>query len=248
MDISSLTALLGNQPSLIDYLTGNASSSSGTAGGDSSGLDLLEGDTDSTDSSSDSISLSPMAQILAAQNGTSTATSSGASSSSSTSSASSNGVQAAASNFLTSFFSQSGVNTSNLSPDAQQLLQGFQSMITNSGATSRDTKTDTLENQYQNGNRQVYTLTGNNQRIRIAIDYTNGTPSDLKITDINGGTVDTATVTLTKDSSGTLSGINIDRGQSTYTNGILASSTTPASISLDLYGSNNSGTASSSSS
>jgi hypothetical protein len=227
MDISTLKSLF-TTPSLADYLPGGSQSVSGGSGGASGILSLLGGDQDSG-SSGDSVDLSSMAQqILAAANGQTSPTAS-ASGSGSTDD------QTSAKAMISGFFTDNGVDLSNLSDDAQQLLQGFQDVIDNSGATARDQKTDSLEEQYQGANRKVFTLTGNNTRLRIAVDYKDGKPQTLTLTDIVGSNLETATVSLTQGSDGTATGIQVARSQSSYLNGAMVNAATPAPLSMDLY-------------
>jgi hypothetical protein len=225
MDISNLKSLF-TSPSLADYLPGGSKSVS--AGGGASGiLSLLGGDQ--TGASGDNVDLSSMAQqILAAANGQTSSTASAPASGSTDDQTSAKAV-------ISSFFTDNGVDLSNLSGDAQQLLQGFQDVIDNSGATARDRKTDSLEEQYQGANCKVFTLTGNNTRLRIAVDYKDGRPQALTLTDIVGSTLETATVTLTQGSDGAAAGIQVARSQSSYLNGAMVNAATPSPLSIALY-------------
>ncbi len=232
MDLSTLKSLFST-PTLADYLPGGSKSATAANGAGSSALSLLDGTQGTNgDGSGDSVDLSSAAQqLLAIINGqTSTASTSGASGSSSPTD-----DQQAAQNTITGFFTGNGVDTSKLSADAQKLLQGFQDVINNSGATTRDTKTDSMEEQYQGANHKVFTLTGNNTRLRIAIDYAAGKPQIMTITDINGSSLETANITLTNDAGGAPSGIQITRSQSQYLNGAMVSSTAPSPRSVALY-------------
>lgn len=226
VDLSSLSSMIGSN-TLLDYLDGGKMS--GTAA-NSSALRLLgNGLAGSDDSSSggDIVSLSSQAQQLLAQIQAKQAGSTGTGDSST-----STGVTKAAQNFITKFFTDSGIDTTKLSTQAQQLLGGFQDLVADSGATTRDTSTDSQETKYNNGNRQVYTLVGDGRRIRIAVDYTDGKPAAMTITDIGSdGQVTTAKVTKSDDGKG----LDVAETQYQYTSGILRDSVTKPILSMDVY-------------
>lgn len=144
------------------------------------------------------------------------------------------GLQKFAQDFLMSFFDDSGLDFEALSDEAYGLLDGMLGVIEGSGATGRDVTTDIAEQKYANGNKKVYTLTGNGTRLRIAIDYEDSKPSKLSITDITGGVVETAEVTLSKDSS-KLSKIEIERTQREYRNGQMVALNEIDPLSISLY-------------
>lgn len=139
------------------------------------------------------------------------------------------GVQKAGQNFLLSFFDQSDLDIENLSEDVLGLIKGLQDVISASPATGRDLTTDSAEEKYAGGNKKVYTMAGNGSRLRIAIDYTNGKPQKLTITDITGGQVETAEITLSdKD-------MNVSRTQREYVNGHMTALAELDPISVKLY-------------
>lgn len=126
------------------------------------------------------------------------------------------GTQKTAQNLMLGFFDQSGVDFKQLSAQALDIITGLQDVIGASGATTRDFSTDIAEAKY-NPDRKVYTLTGNGTRLRVAVDYKDGAPSKLSITDITGGKVETAEITLGQE-DGAVS-MNIERTQRAYENG-----------------------------
>ena len=225
MDLSSLSGLFGgNTPSLLDYMDGGKMSGTAT---NSTALSLLNnGLSSDSGGSGDTVSLSAEAQqILAKLQGTS-----------SDSSSSSTGVTKTAQNFISNFFTASGVDVTKMSDQAQKLLQGFQDLVADSGATSRDTATDTQETRYNNGNRQVYTLVGDGRRIRIAVDYADGKPTGMTMTDISSdGQVISAKVTLTPATDKVGQGLDVAETQYKYSSGILTDSVTKPVLSMDLY-------------
>ncbi|MDB5491949.1 MAG: hypothetical protein JWO78_1798 [Micavibrio sp.] len=224
MDLSSLSGLFGgNTPSLLDYMEGGKMSGTAT---NSTALSLLNNGLASDSGSGDTVSLSPEAQqILARLQGTS-----------SDSGGSATGVTKAAQNFIGNFFTASGVDVTKMSDQAQKLLQGFQDLVADSGATTRDTTTDTQEARYNNGNRQVYTLVGDGRRIRIAVDYADGKPASMTMTDISSdGKVISAKVNMTPATGTVGQGLDVAETQYQYSSGILRDSVTKPVISMDLY-------------
>jgi len=178
--------------------------------------------TDAETTGGDSVTLSADAQALLAQ---------GASGDDSKQS----GVQKAASNFMMSFFDQSGLDLSKLSDNAVDIITGLQGVIGSSAATGRDLTTDMAEEKYAAGTKKVFTLAGNGTRLRLAIDYQDGKPTKLSITDITGGKVETAEITV-NTADGTQNGtLAIDRTQREYNNGALTSMTESDPLEVDLY-------------
>lgn len=146
-----------------------------------------------------------------------------------------NGVQKTAQNFVIGFFDQSGIDEAKLSEESFDLISGLLGVISGSGAATRDTATDTMEMRYAENGKKVYTLTGNNTRLRLAIDYNDdGTPKKLSITDIAGGQVETAEITLAKDKDGVMR-MNIDRTQREYRNGHMVTTAEIEPLSVKLY-------------
>lgn len=185
---------------------------------------IFQGTTALTDASGVNIDLSDAAKALLAQGATTDAAGNSTTS----------GVQKTAQNFMMSFFDQSGVDFANLSPDALDLIQGLQGVIGDSAGTSRDFTTDAAEEKY-NPNRKVYTLTGDGTRLRMAIEYgDDGKPQKLSITDITGGQVETADITLGQK-DGKASTIDITRSQKNYANGHMTTVNDIAPLNVDLY-------------
>lgn len=240
--IPSLTSLINSQPSLADYLNGNSSGSSTSSGSSSDGLLSLLNSGSGADGDTVDISSAAQQILNAINNQTASA------STSSTSSTSSTGVsqiKQGAQNLVTSFFTDSGIDTSQLSDSAKQLLDGFQSLISNSDTSARDNTTDSLEQKYNAGTRKVYTLTGSDERLRIAVDYKDGKPSSLTITDIStGGKVESATVTVANGSDGTPASLNVDETLSDYADGIKTDTEVKPTMSISLYDAASSATAS----
>ncbi len=143
------------------------------------------------------------------------------------------GVQKTAQNFMLSFFDQAGVDLGSLSEDALNLIEGLQDVIGATAATDRDITTDLAEGKY-NPDQKVYTLAGNGARLRLAIQYTDGAPSKLSITDITGGQVETAQITLQSE-NGKLSAMTIDRTQRQYENGHMTTVSEIEPLSIKLY-------------
>jgi hypothetical protein len=127
------------------------------------------------------------------------------------------GVQKTAQNFMLSFFDQAGVDFSELTPQALDLIEGLQGVISGAGASVRDMATDIAEEKY-NPDKKVYTLMGQGTRLRLAIEYADGIPSKLSVTDISGGQVETAEITLQTEKNKLVS-MTIDRTQRQYANG-----------------------------
>jgi hypothetical protein len=225
MDLSSLSNMIGSS-TLLDYLDGGKMS--GTAGSGTA-IQLLNSGlagSDTTSAAGDIVSLSSQAQQLLAQIQAKQAGAASGDSGTST------GVTKAAQNFIAKFFTDSGVDTTKLSDQAQQLIGGVQDLVADSGATTRDTSTDMQEAKYNGGNRQVYTLVGDGRRIRIAVDYTDGKPAAMTMTDISSdGQVISAKVTLSSDAKG----VDVAETQYKYSSGILTDSLTKPILSMDLY-------------
>ena len=112
------------------------------------------------------------------------------------------GVQKGSQDFMMSFFDESDIDFSKLSDEVLDILEGLQGVIGGVTASGRDVLTDAAESRYSNGTKKAYTLMGDGQRLRVGIDYAEGKPSKLTITDITGGIVETAEITLGKDENG----------------------------------------------
>ncbi len=143
------------------------------------------------------------------------------------------GVQKGAADFMMSFFDQSGIDLANLSAETLDLLSGLQDVIGGTSATGRDLLTDNAETRYSAGTKKAYTLVGDGQRLRVAIDYAEGKPSKLSITDITGGQVETAEITLTEENG--VMRMNIERTQRAYQNGYMVDLEAIEPLSARLY-------------
>lgn len=221
MDLASLKNMIANQPSLLNYL-GGGNQSKALAAQRTATQQTVSRILDQVNTQSgDQVSLSPEAQALLAQYGTGDAKLTG--------------VQRAAQAFFLGFFEDSGVDLSKASSETLEFLKGFQDVIAGSGSVQRDTITDNMEERYHKGNRDAFTLLGDNSRLRMTIDYKDDKPSKMTITDILGGNVEVATITL--DGLGAANpAIIVGREQREYANGNLVESNTRMPLTLALYG------------
>lgn len=144
------------------------------------------------------------------------------------------GVQKGSQDFMMSFFDESGVDFSKLSDDVLDIIEGLQGVIGGVTASGRDVLTDAAESRYSSGAKKAYTLMGDGQRLRVGIDYVEGKPTKLSITDITGGVVETAEITLGEDENGVMR-LTIDRTQREYKNGHMASMNPIEPLSMKLY-------------
>lgn len=145
------------------------------------------------------------------------------------------GVQKIGQNFMLGFFDQLGVDFDSLSGQALDLITGMQDVIADSGATARDISTDMAETRYAGNSRKVYTLTGAQSRLRLAIEYgSDGKPQKLSITDIQGARVETADITI-KSENGGLSTMEVSRTQREYKNGHMVTLNEIEPLSIKLY-------------
>jgi hypothetical protein len=225
MDLASLKSMLANRPSLIDYMGGGkAHVFDGLAKAAQARTSAAQQISESAaGNSSVSVSLSPEARNILSRPREDGAANSNLS-----------GVQKVAQDFFMSFFDQSGLDLSRLSPETLELIKGFQDVIAGAGPVQRDNTTDALEERHHDGNRKVYTLVGQGSRLRIAIDYEGGKPQKLAITDILNGQVEMANISL-ENAGGTPQSILLERTQRTYANGSLVDSVTKMPVSLRLY-------------
>lgn len=225
MDLSSLKSMLMNRPTLASYLGGDKFDLSPLGAANQmvqSRVSALLDTANTATPSGDQVTLSAEAQSLLAQ------------SDENSDGGAVNGVQKGAQSFFLNFFEDAGVDFSKLSEEAQAFLQGFNTLISDTGATMRDTTTDRMEQDYNKGNRDVYTLLGTNARLRIAIDYKDDKAQKMTISDMNGGNVSIAEITIGNVTSANAS-IEVTRQQREYTNGMLASLTEGEPISMALY-------------
>ncbi|PZO86423.1 MAG: hypothetical protein DI626_06710 [Micavibrio aeruginosavorus] len=145
------------------------------------------------------------------------------------------GVQKIGQNFLLGFFDQLGIDFDGLTNEAINLITGMQDVIADSGATTRDVTTDMAEMRYANNSKKVYTLTGAQSRLRLAIEYaTDGTPKKLTLTDIQGARVETADITLASE-KGKLTSMEVSRTQREYKNGHMVTLNEIEPMSIKLY-------------
>lgn len=225
MDLSSLKNMFAGRPSLASYLGGDNFNSSALGAANQavqSRVSALLETANTATASGDQVTLSAEAQALLAENaknneGTAV-----------------NGVQKGAQSFFLNFFEDAGVDFSKLSTEAQEFLQGFNTLISDTGATMRDTMTDRMEQEYNKGNRDVYTLLGTNSRLRLAIEYQDDKAQKLTLTDMTGGSVSIAEISIS-NADKTNASIEIARQQREYVNGSLADFQTGEPISISLY-------------
>lgn len=223
MDLSSLKMMFAGRPTLANYL-GNDSFNSSALGAANqmiqSKVSALLDTANMATSAGDQVTLSAEAQALLAD--------------SNEGNKAVNGVQKGAQSFFLNFFEDAGVDFSKLSDEAQNFLQGFNTLITDTGATMRDSTTDRMEQDYNKGNRDVYTLMGTNSRLRIAIDYQDDKARKMTITDMNGGSVSIAELTI-QNAGQTNASIEVSRELREYVNGNLADMKKGEPISMALY-------------
>ena len=227
MDLSALKGMLG-QPTLVDYM-GKGKNGSGLF--DSIAQDMNQkiallqasiATAGTTEQGSTNVTLSEEAKkLIAESNGDDDGKLSG--------------VQKGSQNFLMGFFDENGIEFDKLSDDAKKFLTGLQGVIAGSGATTRDYATDMAEGKYSNGLKEAYTLTGDQVRLRVAIEYTAlGKPVKLSVTDIAGGGVETADITLQSE-DGKVTSMTINRTQREYANGHMTKTATLDPLEIGLY-------------
>lgn len=225
MDLSSLKSLLMNRPSLVDYL-GNPSGAGGSLAASQeqtrAQIARLQDVINNQSAAGDQVTLSQEAQALLSQNNENNSDNPV------------NGVQRGAQSFFMNFFEDAGVDFSNISDEALSFIQGINDLIAGTGATMRDGTTDRMEQDYHKGNRDVYTLLGTASRLRLTVDYQDDKASKLTITDMNGGTVSIAEITVNKGDNAQTS-LDVIRQNREYVNGLLADFQTGEPISLRLY-------------
>ena len=145
------------------------------------------------------------------------------------------GVQKGSQDFMMTFFDESDIDLSKLSDEVLNIIEGLQGVIGGVVASGRDVLTDAAESRYSNGTKKAYTLMGDGQRLRVGVDYVEGKPSKLTITDITGGVVETAEITLGKDENNVMR-MTIERTQREYKNGHMAAMNPIEPLSMKLYG------------
>ncbi|HEY8964753.1 MAG TPA: hypothetical protein VIN59_09855 [Alphaproteobacteria bacterium] len=196
MTISSLSNL-----SLANYLYGNGSS---TSSGATSLASYLGGGSGGSIGSAigDMLTLSPAAQSLMSQQ--------------SVSNEEGEKARQGAKEYLVGFLHDSGVDISKLSDDAMAVFQGIDDMIADMGNAAQDTAVDQATAAFVKGQRQSYTLKSDTERMSFTVQYENGKPASMTVTHIQGSAATTAVISLTKDSSGNLSGLHIESTQKNY--------------------------------
>lgn len=218
----SLTNYLGNS-------TKDTSSSASTAAATGQSITRMPSLADYLGADADTVSFSSMAQSLSASGGTSL----------STFTPDSDGGAAAkvgCGDFISNFLESSGVDMDNLSADAQKLLDGLADLIANMGAVTQDTKIDGMTKAYVKGQRESYTLQGDGNRLSATIQYTNGVPQSLTVTQLQGSVANTAVFTLGRDDAGKLNSIDVQRVQKEYSGlGGLVGTNEADPLSLALY-------------
>jgi len=230
MTISSLTSLMAGQKSLVDYLNTNSSTSSwytkgtGSTTNNASLVSTLNGDD-----SGDTVSLSAQAQQLLAQ-----AQSKNTTSTTSTATATSKALTGAK-NFLTQFFTDSGIDLSKASDETVSLIKGIQKVIDDSGATAQDSTIDGMTAKASHGNRKSFTIAGTDQRISLTVTYAQGKPTKMTVTESVNGKTTTADITV-KSTDGTPTTIDVSRTQKAYNRfGGMIGSSKSALLTLDVY-------------
>lgn len=222
-----LASLLSSRPSLIDYLDGGKAGNNmfdGVSKALNQKVEIARNAAAANPAlagQGDNIALSEEAKTLMAQNA-------GGKNEKLT------GIQKGAQNFMMGFFDQSGLEIAKLSDQVLDFIEGLGEVIGGSAATQRDMVTDGMESKASGGEQKAYTLVGTNTRLRISIDYTNGKPQKLSITDITGGSVETAEMTFSKDEDGTQY-LNVERTQRQYTNGYITSLEPIEPLEIKLY-------------
>lgn len=228
MDLASLKGMLANRSSLVDYMGGGKGSIFDTLAQarTAAQANTMAAITAAQEKNGvDNVRLSSEAQaILSAKNADGSAN------------PALSGVQKGALDLFMSFFDDSDIDLTRLSGETLELIKGFQAVIADSGSVSRDFATDTLEERHHEGNRKVYTLTGAGSRLRIAVDYKDGKPSQLNITDILNGQVEIANITL-GEKGGKADSVLLERSQREYLKGSLIDSVTKMPMNLSLYAS-----------
>lgn len=91
-----------------------------------------------------------------------------------------------------------------------------------------------MEQDYNKGNRDVYTLLGINSRLRIAIEYQDDKAQKLTLSDMNGGSVSIASLAI-KNAGQPNATIEVTREQREYVNGSLNDLQNGEPISMALY-------------
>lgn len=222
-----LTSLLSYRPSLTDYLDGGKAGTSLFDGVSQSLNQKVEAAKAAAATNAaltgqgDNIALSEEAKALLAH-GT------GGQNENLT------GTQKGAQNFMMGFFDQSGLDIAKLSDQVLDFIEGLGAVIAGSAATTRDIGTDSMEAQLSGGNRKSYTLTGTNTRLRISVDYVDGKPQKLSVTDITGGQVETAEIAIKSDDDGTQY-LSVERTQREYRNGYMLALDPIEPLEMTLY-------------
>lgn len=223
MDLSLIKSLFSNTPSLANYMSGGAGNGI-LAGQRNANAALVNQILETANSARlDQVNLSAEAQKLM-ESGTGSDTSA------------LTGVQKSAQAFFIKFFQDSGVDLGNLSDETLEFMQGVQDIIAGTGTVQRDAVTDSLEIKHHQGARDVFTLAGSNMRLRFAVEYdAAGKPAKMSISDMLGGSVNLADITVQKSTDGTPASIEVQREERQYTNGSLADLKLREPITLDLY-------------
>jgi|GEM_PF-7061359 len=226
--MTTISSLMGRMPSLVDYLNqqdGTIASSplQSLANQSSSGAGAMFGD------GGDTVSFSAQAQLLAAQG-------SGSASSFTPDSDGGEAAMKGAVQFIADFFADSGVDMDKMSEETKTLLNGMGELIGAMGSVARDSTIDEMTKSYVKGQRESFTLQGDGTRLSVTVQYENGKPKNLNVTQVQGTTASTALITLGMDDKGAPSTVEIARVQKTYNPlGGLTGTQAADPLSLSLY-------------
>ena len=202
----NIASLLNNAPSLANYLNKDGRELSAQLNQNftqKTNKTLQALSNSQSTNSAYSLDLSPEAQRLMAQN--------------QTGDNSGNPIKSAQNHFI-SFFDRGGLDLNILSDETSELIGGIVDFLGQSGTTARDTRTDALEMEYSKGDRDVFTLTGDSRRIRIAIEKDATGQNLLTVTDLNGNTADIAQMRIDENENGKPI-ITVTRSQEVFANG-----------------------------
>ncbi len=226
--MTSISSLM-QMPSLVNYLEKNGASAAQIATSTTSSLAGYLAATDSGMGLGDTISLSAQAQAMLATQGAAATGGTGDADGGKS-------AKAGATDFIAKFFESNGIDTDKLSEDAQNLLKGIDKIIDNMSGVTRDAGFDNMTSSYVRGQRQSFTLSGNGQRLTATVQYDNGKPVSLTVSNVQGGTATSAAMTLGMDSAGKPSTIEISRTEKKYNSmGAIMSTVAGDPLSVELY-------------
>lgn len=214
-------------PSLVDYMNGGT----GKVGGAQSGGTSLASVLNANDGGGlDIVSLSADAQRYLSMQA------SGTSANGTATGPTGEAAQKGAISFIANFFADSGVNSAKLSDETKKLIAGLSDLITSMTNVAQDSTLDAMTKNYVKGQRESFTLQGDGQRISATVQYEDGKPKSLTVTQSNAGVANTATITLGMDNQGKLSTVDINRVQKVYNSfGGFMGSVAADPLTLALY-------------